>query len=171
MPRGRGSGNDPYQIVRHQALAASHATHVAGIAVGNGRSQGTGFNAGQYVGAAPSARIIYVETLKKQPGDPLTSSDRVVGAITYIFRKAAELGKPCVVNVSLGHNGGSHEAESIVERTIDKLLEGSRSCARQIGGERSRLADACRRSNYRSRHVANTGLDRWRGSQGPPTWT
>jgi hypothetical protein len=116
-------GNDPFQVVRHQAHDASHATHVAGIAAGNGRSQGVGFNAGQYIGTAPGARIIYVETKKKQPNDPLTSSDRVVEAITYIFRKAAELGKPCVVNVSLGHNGGSHEGESIVERTIDRLLE------------------------------------------------
>jgi subtilisin family serine protease len=115
-------GGDPYQLVRHQALAASHATHVAGIAVGSGRSHSLTFNAGQYVGTAPGARIIYVEA-KRKPGDPLTSSDRVVEAITYIFRKATELGKPCVVNVSLGHNGGSHEAESIVERTIDRLLE------------------------------------------------
>src|SRR5204863_2929079 len=91
-PSGRGA-------VRHRAVANSHATHVAGIAAGNGRSADPKFHAGNYVGAAPEATLIYIEAAK-QPGIPLTSSDRVAEAIAYVFGKAKEMDKPCIINVS-----------------------------------------------------------------------
>ncbi len=117
--------------LRHRCRAGSHATHVAGIAAGNGSSTGpnpTGgtFPAGRYKGVATDADIIYVEALKN-PGTTLTSSDRIAEAIKYIFEKAGT--RPCVVNVSLGNNGGAHDSESVVERTIDRMLE---ACGRVL---------------------------------------
>ena len=43
-------------------------------------------------------------------------------AIAYIFGKATELGQPCVINMSLNQNGGSHDGDSVVEGAIDRLL-------------------------------------------------
>jgi subtilisin family serine protease len=48
---------------------------------------------------------------------------RVAQAIAYVFERADQLGRPCVINMSLGQNGGSHDGESVVERAIDRLLE------------------------------------------------
>jgi subtilisin family serine protease len=116
--------NDPpIHMVRHEPLAGSHGTHVAGIAAGNGRSHDPEFPAGVFTGVAPGATIIFVQP---NPGDATTTftdSVHVSEAIAYIFDKARQMQLPCVVNVSLGQNGGSHDGESLVERAIDRLLE------------------------------------------------
>jgi subtilisin family serine protease len=114
-----------HATIRHRCKAGSHGTHVTGIAAGNGSATGPNpaggsFAAGQYKGVATDAEIIYVEAMKN-PGTALSSSDRIAEAIKYIFEKAGTC--PCVVNVSLGNNGGAHDGESVVERTIDRMLE------------------------------------------------
>ena len=114
---------DPFAIVRHRPEQGSHGTHVAGIATGNGRSGDANFPAGQSVGTAPGADIIFVQPAPTGQIGTFTDSARVAEAIAYIFRRAEQLGRPCVVNMSLGQNGGSHDGESIVERAIDRLLE------------------------------------------------
>jgi subtilisin family serine protease len=114
---------DPFAVVRHRPADASHGTHVAGIAAGNGRAGDGQFPAGQFVGAAPGATIIFVQPHTIDAQTTFTDSTRVAEAISYVFAKATELGLPCVVNMSLGQNGGSHDGESIVERAIDRLLE------------------------------------------------
>lgn len=114
---------DPFTVVRHRPDAASHGTHVAGIAAGNGRSGDGQFPAGQFVGAAPGATIIFVQPHTTDAQTTFTDSTRVAEAISYVFARATDLGLPCVVNMSLGQNGGSHDGESVVERAIDRLLE------------------------------------------------
>ena len=109
--------------VRHQAGGSSHGTHVMGIAAGNGRSGDAAFPAGRFIGIAPEATIIFVQPDTTDQHTTFTDSVHVVEAIAYIFRRAQEMGLPCVINVSLGQNGGSHDGESIVERSIDRLLE------------------------------------------------
>jgi subtilisin family serine protease len=106
--------------LRHRCANGSHATHVAGIAVGNGSSSDTAFPAATYIGVAHEADIVHIRVVKN-PGTNLTSSDRVAEAIQYIYEKAGQ--RPCVINVSLGNNGGAHDSESVVERTIDRMLE------------------------------------------------
>ena len=113
---------DPFSKVRHKPQAGSHGTHVAGTAAGNGRSTGPGAPAGRFIGAAPEAVIIFVQPASESDIGTFADSVRVADAVSYVFRKAEELGLPCAVNMSLGQNGGSHDGESVVERAIDGML-------------------------------------------------
>ena len=117
---------DPFSIIRHDPGPASHGTHVAGTAAGNGRSADGDFAAGQFVGAAPDATLIFVQPNSADQDTSFTDSSNVADAVAYVFEKAAELQMPCVINMSLGQNGGSHDGESLVERAIDRLLEPNR---------------------------------------------
>lgn len=114
---------DPFQIVRHRPDPSSHGTHVAGTAAGNGRSGDNSFPAGQYVGTAPGSTIVFVQPAAVDQNTTFTDSVRVAQATAYVFDKARQLGRPCVINMSLGQNGGSHDGESVVERAVDRLLE------------------------------------------------
>ena len=115
--------NDPFSLVRHEPNPGSHGTHVASTAAGNGRSGDINFPSNQFIGAAPDATIIFVQPAATDQNTTFTDSVRVSEAIAYIFQKASELNMCCVINISLGQNGGSHDGESLVEREIDKLLE------------------------------------------------
>ena len=109
---------------------------MAGIAVGNGRSGDVEFPANTYVGVAPDATIVYVQPAATDQQTTFTDSVHVAEAIAYCYQKADELNLPCVINMSLGQNGGSHDGESIVERAIDRLLEQpGRSMAVAAGNE------------------------------------
>lgn len=102
-------------VVRH--TPTPHGTHVTGIAVGNGRSGSYGAKDGEYVGVAPEAGIIFVALKKNDP-----ESAGAAAAVEYIFSKADQLDRPCVINLSMGQNLGGHDGESVLERTIDDHL-------------------------------------------------
>lgn len=89
----------------------SHGTKVAGNATGNGRA------AAPQMGMAPEADIIIVSV---DLGSQFLT--KVVDGVDYIFRKAAELGKPAVVNASLGSYFGSHDGFDLGARAIDNLI-------------------------------------------------
>lgn len=114
---------DPFAAVRHQPLGEDHGTHVTGIATGNGRSADTKYPTGKYTGVAPGATIIFVSNDSANVENGITNSINLCRAASYIYEKAAQLNLPCVINVSLGSNKGSHDGESVFERAIDKLLE------------------------------------------------
>jgi subtilisin family serine protease len=89
-----------------------HGTHVAGIAAGNGSATGGDQPAYQYVGMAPEADLLVVK-LGAQ------TSNRVIEALAYLKNKATALGRPLVVNLSLGTLRGAHDGTSDFERAID----------------------------------------------------
>ena len=92
--------------------AYGHGTHVAGIAAGNGG--GTAF-----VGMAPEADLIVVKATR----DDITfSSADVITALQYINAKAQALGKPWVVNMSLGAVGGPADGTSAESQAIDSVV-------------------------------------------------
>lgn len=120
---------NPFSVVRHLPDGRAHGTHVMGIAAGNGASWDAQYPAGKYIGVAPEATLILVQLGGDSGGETLSDSPFVAQAITYIFNRAKDLGMPCVINMSLAQNLGSHDGESVVERAIDKALEEDRGRA------------------------------------------
>lgn len=107
----------PAGIVQSKDLWG-HGSHVAGIAAGNGRGTGNDKPSGVYVGVAPKSHLIVV----KGGDESLIPDTYIVDGINYIFQKAALLGLPAVVNLSLGTQDGPHDGTSDFERAIDNLI-------------------------------------------------
>src|SRR5215471_10421700 len=101
----------------------AHGTYVADVAAGNGLGSGA-------PGIARDAGIVFVDI--STAGTPISSphsvgntfgdSAQLLEAIHFIFKFAKDRGKPCVINVSLGTNGGPHDGSSLVEEGIDRLV-------------------------------------------------
>jgi subtilisin family serine protease len=86
-----------------------HATYVAGIAAGNGRSGG----AQALPGLAPKADLIVVKSDLED--------DHVMAAWTYMVTKAKQLREPIVINNSFGDQNGPHDGSEPEARRIDAL--------------------------------------------------
>jgi subtilisin family serine protease len=95
--------------------AVGHGTHVASLAVGSGVSG----SASRFVGVAPEATLI-VARVTRQNGE-IVDAD-VVRAARFVFDRAAELGMPAVVNLSLGGDTGGHDGTSGIERGLASLV-------------------------------------------------
>ncbi len=93
--------------------ATGHGTTVSGIAAGNGR----GCN-GHYMGMAPNADMIVVAFNFAKP-----FLSTFIDAVDYIFKKADAMGKPCVINASVGTYGGSHDGKDAAGLMVDAMLE------------------------------------------------
>ena len=125
-PYGYGSEWDSTGINTGQCTSVdpaadfSHGTNVAGIAAGNGSSWDTGdaYLKGRYTGVAPDADMIVVRY-----NDTATGNQVIVDAVNYIFTKASQLGRPCVINISLGSYYGSHDGQDLAAQAINSMLE------------------------------------------------
>ncbi len=89
----------------------SHGSGVTGVAASSGNA------ANAYRGVAPNADLILVSM--NFATDYYTT---ITDAIAYIYNKANELGKPCVINTSLGTYGGSHDGTDLTAQVIDALI-------------------------------------------------
>jgi subtilisin family serine protease len=116
----RGLGPDKGAV--RQRDEVGHGTHVLGIAAGDGSSSGVG-----YIGVAPEAELIVVKT-------SFYTSD-VVSGVEYIFRRAEELARPCVVNLSLGGHFGPHDGTSNFDLALEGLLGPGRAIVASAGNE------------------------------------
>lgn len=90
----------------------AHGTTVTGAGSGNGLAYGTN------TGAAPQSDIIIVESNFSSPNWTLSVAD----AVDFIFSMADTLGKPAVVNTSLGTYLGSHDGSDPAGQIVDSLL-------------------------------------------------
>ena len=99
-------------VVRENDIEG-HGTHVACTAAGNGQA----FN-NKYIGMAPEADIIVVKG-----GDGSFSSIREIEGLDYAQIKAAALGKPVVVNMSLGGQLGSHDGTNDDEVAVNNFVQ------------------------------------------------
>lgn len=88
-----------------------HGTHVAGTAAGNGAALST-----KYAGLAPNADIVIVKA-----GDGSFDTSNIIIALDYLKNLASSLGKPIVVNMSLGSQEGAHDGTDPLEVAIDNF--------------------------------------------------
>ena len=112
-------------IAAKQDYAASHATHVAGIAAG-------AFNGNEYYGIAPDADLVFVSY---NMYDNSTSNTSITDGLKYIYDYAESVGKPCVVNMSLGYHIGPHDGSSTFDRICDNLQGSGRLLVGASGNE------------------------------------
>jgi subtilisin family serine protease len=101
-----------------------HGTHVASIAAGNGQDKF------QYIGVAPEASLIMVKYfyLQNKPmmnGAPIPETTRFRDAVSYILNTAKKLGKPVVINCSLGDDLGPHDGFSDEEDFVTSTFQGT----------------------------------------------
>lgn len=89
-----------------------HGTSVAGIFGGNGLANG------KHKGVAPDGEFIVVSSRFNAPNWRSVVAD----GVKYIFDEAAVLGRPAVINASLGTYFGSHDGLDAAALFIDDLL-------------------------------------------------
>ncbi len=92
-----------------------HGTHVASLAAGNGRSE----SPARFVGVAPEATLVVARVTRR--GGGIFDTD-VLKAARFVFERAAELGMPAVLNLSLGGDFGGHDGSSGLERGLSSLV-------------------------------------------------
>ncbi len=91
-----------------------HGTHVSGIAGGDGSS----VTAVDYSGVAPKVNFVVVCLDFNGVNSPVAVAD----AAAYIYETAMSLGRPCVINASVGDYYGSHDGQDLQTHMIDSLL-------------------------------------------------
>jgi hypothetical protein len=106
-----------------------HGTHVAGIAAGDGSATGNGVPQFKYSGMANKASIIMVKTIFTDAG--------LIDGVNYVFQRAAALGRPAVVNLSLGTNLGPHDGTSDLELALQSLTGAGRIIVASAGNDAS----------------------------------
>lgn len=132
------------QIVPSRDITG-HGTAVAGIAAGSAVSP-------LYQGVAPKSDLLIVKLggNKRSAGGRQTVDRRItedapnaaaiqagsqnfplttdiMRGITYVLRKALELGRPAAINLSIGDTYGAHDGTSLLERFLDAACETGRN--------------------------------------------
>lgn len=95
-----------------------HGTHVAGTAAGSHP---------QFFGIAPDADLIIVKTT--------FNNAHIASGIQYIFSEAARLGKPAVVNLSLGGHFNAHDGTDSLSELINQEVGAGRIVVAAAGNE------------------------------------
>lgn len=110
---------DRYRLLPSRDLSG-HGTAVAGIAAGKSAD-------GFYTGAAPEAELIVVKLgLPENSGgveEGFPRTTEILRGVTYALRKAQQLNRPLVINLSFGNSYGSHDGSSLLERFLDNASE------------------------------------------------
>ena len=108
----------------HNDLAYwGHGTHVTGIAAGDGSA------VNNFKGVAPGADIVFVAL------DFNAIGPNIADAVDYIYAKAQAMGKPCVINASVGDYYGSHDGLDLESQMINNLVtaQNGRSMVAAVG--------------------------------------
>ncbi len=119
-----------------------HGTHVTGTAAGNGGALSN------YIGMAPESDIIFVKGYRNAPNFANTD---VVDGCNYIFQKAQQLGKPSVINLSLGGQFSPHDGSSLYEQALSNLTGNGKiivAAAGNDGGKTIHLSYTTTGSSY-----------------------
>lgn len=81
---------------------SGHGTSVAGIAAGNS-------------GVASGSEIVFV----KLGEDELFNTARLMEGVDFCVKYGISVGKPMVINISIGNNYGAHDGTSLLETYLD----------------------------------------------------
>jgi subtilisin family serine protease len=114
--------------------AIGHGSHVLGIAGGDGSATGGAVAPFTYVGMAPNAALVMVKTT-------LQTTD-ILDGVAYIMGRGAALGRPTVVNLSLGTHYGPHDGTSPFEAGLSSLVQPGRIIVKSAGNERGQARHA-----------------------------
>ncbi|WP_341526377.1 S8 family peptidase [Nostoc sp. UHCC 0302] len=95
-----------------------HGTHVAGIAAGADETYG---------GIAPEAELVIVKSDLQDA--------HVADGVRYIFRVASELGRPAVINLSLGGHADAHDGSDSLSKIINAETGSGRVVCCAAGNE------------------------------------
>ena len=106
-----------------------HGTHVSGIAVGGGQLNRA------FTGVAPESDIVFVKGIRNQESAGGYRDTDVLAASQFIFEKADELGKPAVINLSIGSHFGPHDGTSLYEQALSSLVGEGRLIVAAAGNE------------------------------------
>lgn len=95
---------------------SGHGTAVAGIAAASRTTS--------YQGVAPEADLLIVK-LGGDNGDltGYSKTTEILRAVTYCVKKAQELERPLVINLSFGNTYGAHDGSTLLERFLDNAAE------------------------------------------------
>ncbi|MBR5804061.1 MAG: S8 family peptidase [Bacteroidaceae bacterium] len=115
-PAGFGYGlelttEESILAAKADVTSQSHGSHVAAIAAGAHRAEGN-----PYYGIASDADIVLVSK-----GAITANCANISDAIAYIYNYADSVGKPCVINMSLGWHQGPHDGTSPFDLVADQL--------------------------------------------------
>src|SRR5262245_27413393 len=124
-----------------------HGTHVTGIAAGHGTQNPS------YVGMAPDADIVFVKGIRDAESLGGFSDADIFAGTQYMFEVATALGKPAVVNLSLGGELGPHDGSSLYEQAMSKLTRPGNiivAAAGNSGATPIHASYAVQGSNYQS---------------------
>lgn len=91
--------------------SASHGTHTTGCAGGS--------KVGNYSGMAPEVDLVLCGAGE---GDGLTET-AILNSAKYIANYAKNVGKPCVISISLGSETGPHDGKSGISIGYDEIAE------------------------------------------------
>ncbi len=119
------ASGSPYSVVT-QKDTEGHGTHVAGSAAGRHLSTTP---ADTLHGGSMNSNLIIVKT-------SLSTSD-IIDGVNYIFTKAAALGKPCVINLSVGSQYGPHDGTDPDVQSMDALTGPGKIVVRSAGNDGS----------------------------------
>lgn len=113
---------------------SGHGTHVAGIAVGNGRA-----SRGENRGVAYEADILVVK-LGSPTAEGFPQTAQLMQGIDFCVRMGIQRGQPLAINLSYGNNYGSHTGTSLIETYLDTVSNMGRTTICVGSGNEGNLA-------------------------------
>ena len=113
---------DEMRAVNYDISSTFHGSHVAGIAAGSDRTT-------PYYGVAPESELVFVSFG--------SSNVNITDGIQYCFDYAESVGKPCVVNISLGSHLGPHDGTSASDQAFAAMAGPGRIIVGAAGNEGS----------------------------------
>lgn len=102
---------------------SSHGTHTTGTAAGGYKENG-------WSGVAPEADIVACG----MPSDEFTDVN-IANAVKYIFDYADRVGKPCVINMSIGDNFGPNDGSSYLCKVYESVSGPGHICVLSAGND------------------------------------